>query len=1172
MDLNARITAKLDVGIDAYTFERCALALMANHYGTVIPIEGGSDGGRDGDIVAPIADDPDSRGRILVTTGDSLSNLRSSHETWKKAWASGADFRIDQLVMVTSKSLSDAKRRNIETYCADHGLPVPHIYSRQWLVDSLRSNPELRVELTGVKGRLEALTTKAPAVASTRLVGRDEELERLRTAMARKADVSLSGVPGVGKSRLLSELQGSIHFVDGLARMHLFDDLLAMDPSVVVLDDAHLNLELLEDLVRIRSMEQLGFTIVAVTWPGTQARVEALLNEPTMLEVPRLARADLDQVIQALGVHGFRARGLVLEQSDGRAGWAVTLSRLVVDGAGEDLATGQSLLDQVSRLAVAIAGSAVLNEAMACIAVLGEATLEDMEVIAGHAGVPYADLNSWLEATAQGGLVERVNDRWSVLAPIRSLIVASTFFGARRRRSWASFAVRFPDDERLDRSVLEVASRIQDPAARALADAWFAKVSMGKPDDVPLSLVEVYGRIDERAADRAAELAGAVLKAPRSPGLIFGDVVYDPVGTAATGVLRAAFHSTCSRTAARGLLDLAIDDDRPRHQHSEHPMRIIQEMAHYLDPDYGPLDGLRGRILTYTLEWFDEKPDEARWRLLAEVARYVFDPSVEGNWSDPARHLAITMSRGVMTPTAMDSLIGLWDEIDSRATGDAGGKIPHRATAEFCGIFETWCSLSAGVTGAGVAAVMEHREHGLKGAERVLGTLKVLAESFPAVPIRVNRQLDLVSMWNGGDLPLEKLPIGDDRVARFVGVREPHDDIDAWIADHEERQLSLVRELAKLPSAEGVAEYQRLEVEASVLQDHYEGGTFARALSEHVKDSSEWLEAAIQARARPLVAPFVAKARVDGIEIGDQIMSALKLPELRSSVLRAVIREEGDLDDLAHAVIKGLDADDVLVIDDLWTQESATPILGELLVHECAAVRSLAAVSFGEGMSHGPRLPDALRSAWRVALIEAVPGQLPQHSRWRLSEMLKYAVTADPELGADWFIANAAAPALTLRARGPVASFAGLLRGLPRAQKRRIVTTLGMETLISSGFAGDVLGTDADLAKDLLAKGVVDESALLRSMSGDRDHTIEALAPALVAAQVSPHRILDVVLARRGWTGKESNAILKDLEYFAMLSERRPELAELCAVAAEQLDRELESARLKEEQDRRSGW
>jgi len=101
MSLNSRIIGALDAGVDADTFERCAVALMMKKYENVVAVEGGSDGGRDADIYGPIAGDPDSRGRILVTTGDSLDNLKSSHRTWKGFWGSGEPFRVDQLVMVT---------------------------------------------------------------------------------------------------------------------------------------------------------------------------------------------------------------------------------------------------------------------------------------------------------------------------------------------------------------------------------------------------------------------------------------------------------------------------------------------------------------------------------------------------------------------------------------------------------------------------------------------------------------------------------------------------------------------------------------------------------------------------------------------------------------------------------------------------------------------------------------------------------------------------------------------------------------------------------------------------------------------------------------------------------------------------------------------------------------
>jgi len=340
-----------------------------------------------------------------------------------------------------------------------------------------------------------------------------------------------------------------------------------------------------------------------------------------------------------------------------------------------------------------------------------------------------------------------------------------------------------------------------------------------------------------------------------------------------------------------------------------------------------------------------------------------------------------------------------------------------------------------------------------------------------------------------------------------------------------------------------------------------------------VTNSGAWLEAAIRAIARPLVAPLMTKARADGADVDDLVMSAIAVPELRPEVLRAITHEDGELDDLAHTVIDGLTDDDVPLIGDLWIHESVTPIMRELLIHTRTSVRALAAVTFGKGaQGHGPELPEELRSAWRAALVEAAPDQLPQHSRWRLGEILKDAVTTDPELCADWFIANAGTSGFSTRAHRLVKSFPDVLRNLPQDQKRRIVTTLDAETLLHSGYAGDVLGSDGELASDLLSEGVVDGEVLLRSMSGYRDHTVAALAPALVAAQVPPQRIVANALRGGNWTGDESDAILSDLEFFANLRKRQPELDEVCALAAEELGRQLEAARAREKQDRRRGW
>lgn len=1174
MTLNSRILAALNAGVDPDKFERCAVALMMETYKNVVPVEGGSDGGRDADIYEPIAGEPDSRGRILVTTGDSLDNLKSSHKTWRGFWEAKEPFRVDQIVMVTSNPLSDTKRRNILEYCRKQQLPTPTFYTRDWLVEKLRKHQDLRAELTGIRGRLEAIVQRGfQASNRTNLIGRGSELERLRAALDSEKDVVLVGLPGVGKTRLIAEHSDAVHYLEPLARAYLTDDLIETDPKVVVLDDAHLHLTLLEEVVRIRSREQLAFRILAVSWPSSESKILPLLPDPIPVHVERLSRPDLDEVIQEMGVHGIRARTYVLERSDGRPGWAELLSDLVVGGDGESLATGQPLLDQVSSLAHAISGSAALADALACIAALGSASLADLEIVADIAGVPYGDLVEWLGATAQGGLVERTAENWTVLRPLQTLIVAATFFGEKKKRQWATFACKFQPDRRLDRTILEVAASVPNPDVRQLADAWFAHAVTEPLDAKLLELVALYAQIGEEEAGRAATFARKVLDEPREITPLYRGVAYDPLGEAAEAVLRAAFRGACVQEATEGLLDLAITDHRPRHQHPNHPMRVLQESAQYLDPDAGPADWLRGRILTQGLSWLDRSPSESRWCILGELARYIFDPTVEGSWTGPGNHRTLTMTRGLMSASAMDRLLDGWDQIDVRVRGDAGQLLTHRAVAELCRIFDRWTSLTVGEAENGEQLNPTHKTAAMRGAKLVYDTLTLLSERFPAIPVAVNRQLGLVEIWNGGQTSLARLPVIDDRFARFVWLREPDDDIDAWMAERREDRASLANDLVALGATEGVAEYQRLLKEAEVLEGNHEGELLARELSAQVADAVAWLRVAVDQEFQILVGPMLTSARRAGLDVSKEVFDALAIPALRTSVLRTILQEESPLDSLARSVVKSLAEGDAARIGQLWVHDSVTPMLRELLSHALPGVRTLAAVTFSEGVTHGPNLPEDLRPAWRTAMIGAHPDHVSQHDGARLQKMLRHAVVSDPTLCADWFIANADALARERpHDHNFVRSLSETLRLLPREQKRRICASLSMKTIFASGFASELLASDEILTGELLENGTVDTDGLLSAMSGFRDYTIEAAAPSLVKAGVSPTLIAAHALGNRNWTDSEAASIGKDLELFATLGERRPELTGVCEAAADKLKDELEYATEREERERLLGW
>jgi hypothetical protein len=87
MDLVGRVLRALEErSVHPGEFGRCACALLQVVYPGLSAVEDGHDFGRDADIYFPLSDsDPDSRGRLLATTGDPVANLRRGLRRMRRA-------------------------------------------------------------------------------------------------------------------------------------------------------------------------------------------------------------------------------------------------------------------------------------------------------------------------------------------------------------------------------------------------------------------------------------------------------------------------------------------------------------------------------------------------------------------------------------------------------------------------------------------------------------------------------------------------------------------------------------------------------------------------------------------------------------------------------------------------------------------------------------------------------------------------------------------------------------------------------------------------------------------------------------------------------------------------------------------------------------------------------
>ena len=623
--------------LDPETFERAACALLQSRYPWLSPVEAGRDLGRDADIYRPLPEDPESRGRLLATTGDAFANLKRSHKRWVEE-----GLRVDQLVIACSNNLTGTTRKKIDQYCVDNSLPLPEYYGRDWLVNALLSNTEWREALTGVRGRLESLRPASfgHAESQTPFVGRDAILGHLQSTIGEGRDVVLEGVPGVGKTRLLGELGNEVSFVEPHARTYLAEDLLAFSPKCVVVDDAHPHAGLLAELSSLRTQEGLAFVIVASTWPDHASETATVLPSSARIRLDMLPRTEIDVVVQAAGVTSVRARQLVLDQAEGRPGWALALCSALVEGNGDHVASGATLLDQVERYLRGASDSATTMDAMALIAALGGATQDDLERISQLVGVPAAVLLNAVHAIATNGLLEEAHGRWHLQSALCAPIVSRWFFGMRKSRSWNSTLTAFPERAIDLTSMLLRAAAIQ-PLGEAgmVAREWARALPPATHWDEPtIGLVRDYSRLDEEAATFATHAAQEVLSSPRAVNSTPWGSVYDPMGIAARGVLTGCVYQWFNKDAVQALLTLAVGDDRARPQTTDHPMRILGDVAHHLDPDRGSLFEVRELLLTYAMEWLAADPGApGHWAIFCEAVRCAFAPAAEGNWTDPCR-------------------------------------------------------------------------------------------------------------------------------------------------------------------------------------------------------------------------------------------------------------------------------------------------------------------------------------------------------------------------------------------------------------------------------------------------------------------------------------------------------------------------------------------------------
>jgi hypothetical protein len=390
-----------DFSLNHDDFEDCSTSLLTDIYPNLVPISGGSDDGRDAEI-----GDPDGTIGVLITSARDLrgvlANLRKGCRQMTKK-----QLPIKRVILANLAELNASKRRRLDEAAEALGFKVVQTYPRPWYANRLRRDPDWRVKLLRLRGGTYTLA-RPPlddlGVDLDATVGRSVELRTIRDAAG---DVLVSGVPGVGKTHLVAQVTDAL-FVEKLADLsHLADDLLETDPKVVVLDDAGARPEGVVELQTIRRSHQLSYRIIAVCWPHETQMVADRLKDAAPVEVGRMTKAELGEILRKRGITRDSVLRRILDQADGRPAWAVRLGDLLkAGGQWNDVLRGHSVRAEVGHYLRTSRISDHAYQTLATIALLGGISDTEFRTLANLQGDTVLNLNATLRKVAESGLLD----------------------------------------------------------------------------------------------------------------------------------------------------------------------------------------------------------------------------------------------------------------------------------------------------------------------------------------------------------------------------------------------------------------------------------------------------------------------------------------------------------------------------------------------------------------------------------------------------------------------------------------------------------------------------------------------------------------------------------------------------------------------------------------------
>lgn len=905
------------------------------------------------------------------------------------------------------------------------------------------------------------------------LLGREEQLAALLDG---DRDVILEGRPASGKSRLALEAPGVRFLSHDAGSDAIADSLRRHHPRFVVLDDAGFDLRRLRTLLELRRADY-RFSIIATIWPEHRREVERLLPKADRIQLPLLERKVVDEIVQAQGVTNPYLRHDILDQAGGRPGWAIALAELARRGKTSDVISGKGIIDEVEPYLRRVGATSV--EALGLISViaaLGEASPREMSEVDKFVGIGRLERQKLLEQAAAAGVLDPRPDGALRVAPaaLRFALAAHWFYG-QQPAPWPLGEVLEGWPEHRSEIVLVALTAAESGSAKARNHL---ETLVGSVRELPEHLLKRYTALDEAAAGRAVTEAG---------GLRFA-------------ALSIAARRFALPEAVRALLDLALGDDRPENQHSDHPVRLLGEIGTRITPLGDSTFAARQAILDTATRWFDEEPTDERGLIWARLVAYLLTPNVEGNYTDPGSPMTIHLQAGFESSDHLREIDArLWPIVNARLA-----RLKAPALVVVIEAVDQWARVARGFEGAFGA-----KPH----------------PAAQAIAARVGQQMALAIAQASVDKPAAQIKLQDTSRILGLGLRQPIDPEfrvltwRAWRALRRGHDRLVRRSADRLaacwakedPSAV-MNRVARIASEVKRTRGDLQPmvNVLMESLISQVGEAEPWIDAGMGAGLTYELAALLRASLAQTTDIPRWLPTALASPS-RHTAIRVAL--EPSLNSrTAKEVLEALDEHDIWLIEGIiWSRSRGAfdEICRALLRHPVDLVRAAASLCFGlDPKDHVPMLPADWYAEWAEAFV-VVPLQGLGGENHRLGELLAQLVTRDPHLVERWLV-RVLSQDFT-RAAYSLPAHAALSR-LPRSDRDSLMRRFGSEPA-SYQLLAQLLGDDIDWLGDLLNDHVIEQDDALTALGniGDdgpaRIPQILRLAPVLVTHGVEPDAV-----------------------------------------------------------------